>query len=173
MEEILFNQFEKGVISQKEAIDSLLPHRGDMSFLNRVSYFEDKEIALGEILIEDGAFWVPGHFPIPEKKGNNKIEIGPIFPGVLMVESAAQLGICFWRFKNGIDETNEKIMVLKQVDSVKYHRDVRPGDVLYIQSEMEKASTRMMRCRFYGEVLKKETKQLEKCFECNIVGLAV
>ncbi len=168
-----FEYFEKGDIRDKAEIDKLIPHRYEMSFLNRISYVEEINSLLAEVLIEKGAFWARGHFPVPEKQHSEKFDIGPIFPGVLMVESAAQLGICQWRDQLGFDETVTKTMVLKQVDGVKYYRDVRPGDRLLIKNSAEKSSMRLMKSKFEGVVYKSGASEPEKCFECLIAGLSV
>jgi 3-hydroxymyristoyl/3-hydroxydecanoyl-(acyl carrier protein) dehydratase len=168
-----FEYFEKGNIREKAEIDQLIPHRHEMSFLNRISYVEEISSLLGEVLIEEDAFWTRGHFPVPEKQNSEKFNIGPIFPGVLMVESAAQLGICHWRDQLGFSETEKKTMVLKQVDGVKYFRDVRPGDRLLIKTSSEKSSMRLMKSKFEGVVYKIGAEKPEKCFECLIAGLSV
>jgi 3-hydroxymyristoyl/3-hydroxydecanoyl-(acyl carrier protein) dehydratase len=168
-----YELFEKGEISDKDTIAELIPHRHEMSFLNRISYIEELDSLLGEVLIESDAFWTRGHFPVPETQNSDKFKIGPIFPGVLMIESAAQLGICNWRKQLGLEETAKKTMLLKQVDNVKYFRDVRPGDTLFIKTNSEKSSMRLMKSFFEGVVFKKESGQAEKCFECTIAGLSV
>jgi len=168
-----YEHFENGEIKNKEEINSLIPHRYEMSFLNRLSYVQELESLLGEVLIEENAFWTRGHFPVQELKEDQKFEIGPIFPGVLMVESAAQLGICNWRQQLGIEETAKKTMLLKQINEVKYHRDVRPGDRLLIKTEAKKSSIRLMKSYFEGVVLKPGAEKAEKCFECVIAGLSV
>jgi len=163
--------FESGKILDKSNIDGTLPHRGDMSFLNRVS-LQDDDSVIGEVILEDSAFWAPGHFPIPEEN-NGPFKIGPIFPGVLMVESAAQLGIVFWRNHLGMEETSSRTMLFKQIEKASFNKEARPGDRLLIRCTLNKASLRLMRCGFQGVVFKADHEEPFPCFECQIAGLSV
>lgn len=169
MEDHWWKSFEGGQILEKEDIEAILPHRGDMSFLNRVSLQD--ETVLGEILLKDDAFWCPGHFPVPEKN-DGPFKIGPIFPGVLMVESAAQLGIVFWRHRLGLEETSTRTMLFKSIDKASFNREGRPGDRILIRCTLDKASLRLMRCKFEGVVFKDEPEPFP-CFDCHIAGLSV
>ena len=164
-----WDDFEQGRILSKTEIEGILPHRGDMSFLNRVS-IHDRHI-LGEITLSEDAFWVPGHFPPKETQGN--FAIGPIFPGVLMVESAAQLGIVFWRQQQGMEETSQRTMLFKQIEKASLSREARPSDRIFIKGELNKTSLRLMRCHFEGVVFKEGEAEPTPCFECSIAGLSV
>ncbi|MBF0197822.1 MAG: hypothetical protein HQL32_08925 [Planctomycetes bacterium] len=153
----------------RDEIHELLPHRGDMSFLNRVTLNEQGGI--GEVVLDESAFWVPGHFP---KQENNEgaFAIGPIFPGVLMVESSAQLGIVCWRHLLGVERTAGKTMLFKTIEKANFKKEARPGDRVLIRSVVDKYSIRLMRCSFEGVVLR-EGAEPETCFSCNIAGLSV
>jgi 3-hydroxymyristoyl/3-hydroxydecanoyl-(acyl carrier protein) dehydratase len=166
-----WDQIPETKVYEKSDIDSLLPHRGDMSFLNRV--FEvDAEHVIGEILLTEKDFWAPGHFPPQPVTEETKFPIGPIFPGVLMVESAAQLGIVFWRVKQGIEESAKRTMLFKEIEKASFKREARPGDRILIRCNFEKSSLRLMKCNFEGVVIKSEN-EVFPCFECRITGLSV
>jgi 3-hydroxyacyl-[acyl-carrier-protein] dehydratase len=69
------------VLFDQEAIRQFNPHRGDMEMLNGIVYIDEENhglIGYKDVRIDE--FWVPGHIP-----GR------PLLPGVLMIESAAQL----------------------------------------------------------------------------------
>lgn len=165
-----WESFSVGCWLDKEGISGLLPHRGHMSLLNRVAEGPDKSL-VAEILLAGEAFWVAGHFPVPETQTNKHFTVGPVFPGVLMVESAAQLGICYWRKMMGIERTREKLMLFREITKAVFKKEARPGERLFIIARMEKCSIRMMRCQCEGVVL--NATGITPCFECNIAGLSV
>src|ERR1700761_1731120 len=71
----------KQVLFDQEAIRLRNPQRGDMEHLDAIIWADGEA---GQILgykdVRENEFWVPGHIP-----GR------PLFPGVLMIEAAAQL----------------------------------------------------------------------------------
>lgn len=68
-------------VCDKKEVDKYLPQTGHMRMVDRVIWVtQDGTAGLGERVIRDDEFWVEGHIP-----GR------PIFPGVLMIEAAAQL----------------------------------------------------------------------------------
>ena len=63
------------------------PHRHEFELLHGIIVFRPEEgLIIGEHRASGDAFWVRGHIP-----GR------PLFPGVLMVETAAQLCSFYWR----------------------------------------------------------------------------
>ena len=70
-----------GEAVSQEVLDQHLRQTGDMRQLDRVIWLNsDTTSGVGVKLTRPDEFWVPGHIP-----GR------PIFPGVLMIEAAAQL----------------------------------------------------------------------------------
>ena len=72
------------VVADQEAIRRFNPQRGDMEHLNGINWFDPKGKIVGYKDCRPDEFWVPGHIP-----GR------PLLPGVLMIESAAQLASYF------------------------------------------------------------------------------
>ncbi len=64
-----------------------------------------------------------GHFP--EK---------PIFPGVLILESMAQAGSLI--ISDFVDNPSKKLAYLSKVLNFKIHKNVIPGDQLYIEAKL-------------------------------------
>lgn len=159
-------------VQGRDVIETLLPHRGDMALLDRISLNGEHSI-VGEINLNDQSFWVPGHFPVNEATKDSDFPIGPIFPGVLMVESAAQLGICLWRQVCGLEETSKRIMLFKQIEKASFKKEARPGDRLLLKAEIVKHSIRLMRCDCIGVVLSPGSSEPEVSFECHIVGMSI
>lgn len=106
------------VVYDTAAIEAVNPHRGVMRLLDAIVYESDDRIdyvAYKDIGADE--FWVPGHIP-----GR------PIFPGVLMIEAAAQLSSFLTLKKLG----DEAFMGFAGVDNVKFRAQCKPGDRLYI-----------------------------------------
>lgn len=101
-----------------EDIERINPHRDVMRLIDRVVW-EKKETQdiLGYRDIGDDEFWIKGHFPDR-----------PLFPGVLMIEAAAQLASI--NFLTRMDDIN--FMGFAGVEEVKFRGQVKPGDRFYI-----------------------------------------
>jgi 3-hydroxyacyl-[acyl-carrier-protein] dehydratase len=75
------------IVHDQEAIRECNPQRGDMEMLNAIVYANSETHSLiGYKDVKADEFWVPGHIP-----GR------PLFPGVLMIETAAQLASFYAR----------------------------------------------------------------------------
>lgn len=99
-----------------EDIEALNPHRGDIRMLDGINYLaDDFTAALGFKNVRDDEFWVPGHIP-----GR------PLFPGVLMLEAAAQIASVLTMRR--LPEV--QFLGFVGVDDCKFRGQVVPGDRL-------------------------------------------
>lgn len=132
--DIDFNQ----TIRTTEDIEKVNPHRGAMRMVDRIVY-EDLEtrVAIAHKRIRDDEFWVEGHIP-----GR------PIFPGVLMIEAAAQ--ICSYYCLTELGD--QAFMGFVGVDAVKFRGQVKPGDDLYILSKQVEMRKRRATSKTQGIV---------------------
>ncbi len=138
------------VIFDQEAVREANPQRGDMEQLNGIVYAEP---SLGRIIgfkdVRPDEFWVSGHIP-----GR------PLFPGVLMIESAAQLASFYTRkfvgWKNFIG--------FGGVEDCKFRLQVVPGCRLYVVGQKIWERHRRICCRVQGIV------DGSMVFEASIVG---
>lgn len=77
-------------------IEKLLPHRGPMLLLDRITGLDSSNLRIaGMRRIESGDPGLDGHFP-----GR------PVYPGFLQLEMAGQLGLCLAAIANGVHGVN-------------------------------------------------------------------
>ena len=112
------------------AIEQINPHRGPMRLLDGVAYLSDDQHDMVSFHdVREDEFWCEGHIP-----GR------PIFPGVLMVEAAAQAASI--QAQRIIGELG--FIGFAGVDDVKFRGQVKPLDRFILLSRM--ISVRRRRC---------------------------
>lgn len=117
---------QRQFITQAPAIDihkvqRILPHRYPFLMIDRIIEIEGthRVVGLKNVTINEAFF--QGHYP-----GD------PIMPGVLIIESMAQVGGVLL---SQALEHKGKIAVLLSLDKVKFRKAVRPGDQLLVEAE--------------------------------------
>jgi len=120
----------------------VLPHRYPFLMVDRVVELSEKKcVGIKSITINE--FYFQGHFP-----GH------PIVPGVLQLESMAQVGSILL-FKN--ENVAGKIGYFMSADEVKFRKPVVPGDTLFIEVELLQKKRVIVkargRCLVNGEVV--------------------
>ena len=134
-----------------EEIEAINPHRGHMRLLDGVIWANDElteAVAFKDI--RDDEFWVEGHIP-----GR------PLFPGVLMVEAAAQLA-SFVTVKRLEGVT---FLGFTGADAAKFRGQVVPGDRLIVLAKEIDFRPRRFICLAQGFV------NGRLAFEVKITGM--
>lgn len=136
-----------------EGIERVIPHRGDMRLLDRVIWMSDNhQLAVGVREVRSGEFWESGHFP--QK---------PMFPGVLMVESGAQLAAYVWNKQ----KPEPQIAAFLRIDRCAFRRGVVPGEDLLLLCREIKMGKRRFVTQLQGMVGD------EVAFEAQITGMSM
>jgi 3-hydroxyacyl-[acyl-carrier-protein] dehydratase len=102
----------------------ILPHRYPFVMVDRVTDLVAGERIRGHKMVSYNEPWCQGHFP-----GH------PIMPGVLIVESLAQIGGILVYATEPFDATNN-LMYFLGIDKAKFRHTVTPGDRLDLQVEI-------------------------------------
>jgi len=117
---------KKGVVFDINAIKKILPHRFPFLLVDSIIELVPEERAVGIKNVTANEHFFEGHFP-----GR------PVMPGVLIVESMAQVGgILLLNEQNDIEN---KLVFFMGIDNVKFRKTVQPGDQLVLELEMLKA----------------------------------
>ena len=108
----------------REQIKGIIPHRDPFLLIDRVEEYVPGESAVGYLDVSENAFWVPGHFPDYA-----------VMPGVLIVEALAQAGAVALL---SMPENQGKLAFFGGIDSVRFKRQVRPGETLRLECVITK-----------------------------------
>ena len=122
-----------------EKVGKLNPQVDDMRQLDYIAWIsEDSQMAVGIKEVKDDEFWVACHIP-----GR------PIYPGVLMIEAAAQLSSILYHLNA---DGGERFMGFTRCDECSFRGQVLPNDTLAIVSIIRKFQRHRFVCDTQGYV---------------------
>jgi len=143
------------VIFDAKAIEQVNPHRFEMRHLDGILLFKPEQGLIASYKdIRTDEFWVRGHIP-----GR------PLFPGVLMIEAAAQLVSFYYKSTDG--KNDPRFFGFGGVDKVKFRSTIVPGDKLIVMGKCVEMRSRRVTFDTQGAVNGK------LAFEATITGMAV
>ena len=105
-----------------EEIAALLPHRYPFALVDRILDYEPGQWAIGRKCVSRNEEFFCGHFP-----GQ------PVMPGVLILEALAQTGAVA---ALSLPENKGKLALFGGIKNAKFKRQVKPGDVLTLETTM-------------------------------------
>lgn len=107
-----------------QEILEIIPHRQPFMLIDTIEELEPGIRAVGKKCVSYNEPYFAGHFP-----GN------PVMPGVLIIESLAQVGAVAIL---GLPENKGKTAYFAGIDKAKFKQKVVPGDVLMLETRIIK-----------------------------------
>ncbi len=141
------------VVGTTADVERVNPQAGHMRHLDQIIWHDDQMVCLlGVKFVRHDEFWVPGHIP-----GR------PLYPGVLMIEAAAQTSSYLQRIKY----KNLGFLGFTRCDDTSFRGQVVPGDTLYLLAKEISSSARRFTCLAQGVVNDRIV------FETKITGMTI
>jgi 3-hydroxyacyl-[acyl-carrier-protein] dehydratase len=106
----------------KKEIEKIIPHRPPFLLVDEVVEVEPGKKIKGIKYVSGDEYYFKGHFPS-----------NPIMPGVLIIETIAQVGAVSLLM---MPENKGKLVLFAGIDKARFKKIVKPGDKLEIEVEM-------------------------------------
>ena len=133
-------------------IRDILPHRYPMLLVDRIlEVADDHIVGLKNVTANEPFF--QGHFPCY-----------PVMPGVLIVETMAQVGAVL--LLRAVENRDDKLVFFTTIEEAKFRKPVVPGDQLRV--EMKIIKRRATVCKMSGKVTVEGKLVAEAILMCQL-----
>ena len=145
-----------------EEVLELLPQRKPFKFIDKIHCIDEQHTVCSYTFKEDEYFY-EGHYH------NN-----PITPGVILVETAAQMSLVshgIWHFAKEctkIEEMKKYLVYFTDIEKVEFTKVVLPGEIVNVEAKILSWKRRRIR----HEVVMKNSKD-EVVMTCILGGLGI
>lgn len=116
-------------IYNTKEIMKIIPHRHPFLLIDTIEELEPGKRALGKKCVSFNEPFFQGHFPD-----------NPVMPGVLIIEALAQVGAVALL---DLPENKGKTAYFAGIDTVRFKKMVMPGDVLLLETKINKVKGSM------------------------------
>jgi beta-hydroxyacyl-ACP dehydratase FabZ len=138
-------------------IQKILPHRYPFLLVDAIEEMEPKKRIVGIKNVTINEYFFQGHFP-----GK------PVMPGVLIIESMAQIGGLL--LLQEVEDRDRKVMYMAAIDNARFRRPVVPGDQLRV--EVNVITFRGPFCKVQGHARVNGELAAEATLMCAMVDLS-
>lgn len=146
-------------ISDKKAIEQLIPHRDPFLFIDEVVSCDQNGIHACKTVDAEMDFF-RGHYPDR-----------PIMPGVLLCECVFQSAAIFMASEKRVEAPGvmDKVPVVTRIQNVKFRKPVYPGDELHLYASMSDVAGEAY--YFKGRIECEQKKIMTVEFTCMLAKL--
>lgn len=126
---------------KQSEIYKMLPHRYPMLFVDDIIEIEYGKYVKGVKNVSNNEPWATGHFPEE-----------PVFPGVLLLETLAQIGGFMFYNK---DESKSLKAYLSKIEDARFIQKVIPGQQIVVEAKFLEKFSRFAKLSCVGKVNEK------------------